>query len=200
MKISLTELVDIVAKAGVSKATKVSEIEASHQQDYSVAKDFYKQLRTRIVDAHKNARPKAVLDNVLEGVKDPRKLPRYQVLAKSYQRWWGRNNINWFQPPAAIYKSSGVSVVVNPELGLEFPNERIVVKLYFKKQPLRRQSADLITALMAGSLRANCNVAVLDVERRKIFLQPKDKSNHIAMIDAELAYVAQLTSVLREAA
>ncbi len=200
MNLSLTELVDIVAKVGVSKANQVSQITVRHLQDYSVAKDFYKQSRTKIIAAHKNAQPKATLDGLAEAIKDPKKIPRYRALTKSYQRWWGKNDIGWFQPPTAIYKSSGVSVAINPELGLEFPNERLIVKLYFKAQPLRRQSADLITALMTNSLGASCNVAVLDVERRKIFLQPKELKSHIAMINAELAYVAQLTSSLQEAA
>jgi hypothetical protein len=121
-------------------------------------------------------------------------------LINSYQKWWGRNELSWVCPTAGIYSRHGISVSVNPEIGLRFPNgETLLVKLYFKAERLSRIDADLITSLMATSLARN-DVAVLDVERRKLFLPPKETASRQMMLNAELAYVAELTQLLDQAA
>lgn len=200
MKLSLTELVDIVAKAGARKARQVSLVNERHEQDYSVAKDFYKPLRDEIVSIHKSGAPKERLAELLDRVKDKKKLGRYRLLVPSYQQWWGRNQLSWIAPSAGLYVRNSIVVSVNPEIAFRLRNgESLVVKMYFKSERLDRTSADLITSLMATSL-GRTDVAVLDIERRKVFLPPKDIQNKLRMVDAELAYIAQFMRLLDEAA
>lgn len=200
MKVSLTEFVDVVIRAGARKAKQVDQINDRHQQEYSVAKDFYKKVRDKIVATHKKSLPKHILDDVMTALSDAKKVGRYRSLIDNYKRWWGRSQFGWTQPPAGFYTRVGVTVVVNPELGLILANgESLIVKLYFKTQPLKRESADLITALMATTLKRG-DVAILDVDRRKVFLPPKQVIHQVKMIDAELAYIAQLTSSFEKAA
>ena len=47
IRLSLTDLVDIVSKSGTPKATKVSHVKA--RPDYEPAHDFYRPLREQII-------------------------------------------------------------------------------------------------------------------------------------------------------
>ena len=51
-QISLTDFVDVVAKAGRPKATKVRQVKERHA--YEPAFDFYKSLREHIVENHRH--------------------------------------------------------------------------------------------------------------------------------------------------
>lgn len=200
MKISLTELVDIVAKAGVRKARQVGLTAERHEDEYSVAKDFYKPLRDAIVAVHKRGESKSRLLDLFAHVRDQKKIGRYRLLVSCYQKWWARNDLIWVDPVAGLYSRHGITVSINPEIGLRFQNgEVLIIKLYFKAEKLSRADADLITSLMATSL-GRTDVAVLDVERRRIFLPPKDNSSRMMMLSAELAYIAELTQNLDKAA
>lgn len=203
MRVSLTELVDVVSKAGSPKATQVAQIKARSLQNYSPFKDFYKSLREALIATHKGGESRNSLDVRLSSVREPKRRRRYDELIVHYKRWWGRKDIGWFTPPSATYSSSGVSVSVNPEIGVEFGGDRYVIKLYFKAAQLKKSSADLITGLMASALQGGGNdkFGVLDVERGKLyFLEGQAPDVLVAMIDAELAYIAQLWPALGEAA
>lgn len=203
MRVSLTELVDVVSKAGSPKATQVAQIKARSLENYRPFKDFYKSLREALIATHKGGDPRDSLGARLSHVHEPKRRRRYDELIAHYKRWWGRKDINWFTPPSAIYSSSGVSVSVNPEIGVEFGGDRYVIKLYFKADQLKKTSADLITGLMASALsgQGDEKFAVLDVERGKLFFREGPPLGVlVAMIDAELAYIAQLWPALGEAA
>jgi hypothetical protein len=203
MKVSLTELVDVVARAGSPKATRVAQIKARSFDEYRPFKDFYKSLREVLVATHKCGEAKNALDTRLENVHEPTRRRRYDELIRQYKAWWGRKNIEWFPAPTATYTGSGVSVSVNPELGMDFGGHRYVVKLYFKAEPLKRSSADLITGLMALALdgQGDEKFAVLDIQRGKLFLREGRPSDVlVAVIDAELAYIAHIWPSLGNAA
>lgn len=203
MHVSLTELVDVVLKAGSPKATQVAQIKARSLENYKPFKDFYKSLRDALIETHRNGGSRDFLSARISHVREPNRRRRYDELVAHYKRWWGRKDMAWFTPPSATYTSSGVSVSVNPEIGLEFGGDRYVIKLYFKADQLKKSSADLITGLMASALsgQGDEKFGVLDVERGKLYFrqdQPPDVL--VAMIDAELAYIAQLWPALGDAA
>ena len=203
MKLSLTELVDVVSKAGAPKASQVAKIKARSLGEYKPFKDFYKALRDALIATHKAGESRDCLNSRLSHVDEPKRRRRYDELATQYQRWWGKKDLAWFAPPSAIYSSCGVSVSVNPELGVEFGGQSYVIKLYFKADKLKRSSAALITALMASALSSKDNpvFAVLDVARGRLFIQEGQPADvMVAMIDAELAYVAQIWPALGNAA
>jgi hypothetical protein len=180
----------------------VAQIKARSLENYRPFKDFYKSLRDALIATHKSGESRESLSIRLSHVREPKRRRRYDELIVHYKRWWGRKDIEWFNPPFAIYSSSGVSVSVNPEIGVEFGGDRYVIKLYFKTDQLKKSSADLITGLMASALAGGGNdrFSVLDVERGKLyFLEGQAPDVLVAMVDAELAYIAQLWPALGEA-
>lgn len=203
MRLSLTELVDVVCKSGWRKARQVVTIKSRSLEEYTPAKDFYKQLRGAVVTLHKSQRSKEQLDAVLFAVSDRTRRARYTQLIASYKKWLGRKKVEWFQPPTGVYSYAGVTVSINPELGLDINGCRYIIKLYFKRDPLEKQSAELIVTLMKEQLASSdCDeFAVLDVQRGKLFCGTERSSAVlISMVNAELAYVANLWSSLDEAA
>lgn len=203
MKLSLTELVDVVCKSGARKARQVMTIKSRSMEEYSPAKDFYKQLRGSVIALHRSHTPKDTLDAVLFTVSDRTRRARYTLLIASYKKWLGRKKVEWFQPISGVYSHAGVTVSINPELGLDVNGIPYIIKLYFKRDPIEKQSAELIIALMEAGLTkiGSEQFAVLDVQRGKLHCgSEKPSGTLIAMINAELAYVANLWSSLDEAA
>jgi hypothetical protein len=113
-----------------------------------------------------------------------------------YRKWWGRKGLAWFVPPRTAYSQHGIEVIINPELGLDINGTRHLVKLYFKTDPLSKLRVDIIARLMESTLRPSCPnneiMAVLDVRQAKLFSLQPTASASMAMIDAELAYIASL--------
>ncbi len=187
-QISLTDLVDIVSKSGTPKATKVAEVKA--RPDYEPTLDFYKVLRDRIVEIHRDGNSKAALLAFMSTVTDPKKRINYPTAVSGYKKWWGQKAVGWFSPPRTTYAQHGVEVIINPELGLDVNGTRHLTKLYFKTDPLSKLRVDIIVRLMESALRRLCQggeiMSVLDVRRSKLFSYDAASPASMAMIDAEL--------------
>lgn len=191
--ISLTDFVDIVSAAGTPKATKVKNVK--NRPEYEPRFDYWKRLRDQIVDVHKNSYPKSELGNILPGITG-NKRDNYMVLIDTYKSWWGRRTLSWFEPPHGTYSAHGVDVSVNPELGLEIKGSPHLVKLYFKAEPLAKNRVDIITHLMHKQLSRRCpndtSMSILDIRRRKFISPTVPVTGLDAILDSELAYVANL--------
>lgn len=113
-----------------------------------------------------------------------------------YRSWWGRKNLTWFDPPSDSYKSSGVEVSINPELGLIVNGSPHLIKLYFKADSLSKNRVDVITHLMAKTLERRCpadtKMAVLDVRNSKLITPTVPIPTLDATLNAELAYIANI--------
>src|SRR3954462_10658852 len=192
--LSLTDLVDVVSKAGTPKATKVAE--NKNRNPYQPATDFYKPLRDGLVELHKAGKDRSALAELLGGIQDQKKLTNYPSALDGYYKWWGKKTIEWFDPPRNLYGHAGVDVAVNPELGLIVDGTRFVIKLYLKADPLSKLRVDLVTVLMEIALRPKCKpgdaLALLDMRRSKLFTVSAPIKPTRAVIDAELSYVAAL--------
>jgi hypothetical protein len=68
----------------------------------------------------------------LVALTDKKKQARYPEAVKSYKRFLGKKEIHWFNPPRAMWKYGGLTVRVNPELGLQIKGKKYAIKLYFK--------------------------------------------------------------------
>lgn len=193
-KLSLTDFVEIVSKAGTPKATKVRQIK--NRPTYQPATDFYRPLRAGLSRFHQANRPRSCIDELLLEIRDPKKRHRYASALNGYAKWWGTKKTQWFDPERGSYTSSGMELSVNPELGLSFNGKKHLVKLYFKDRPLEKLHIDLITVVMAVTLSdevANgTQMCVLDVNRGKLFNLSVPITTTKAVVDAELAYVAAL--------
>lgn len=193
-KISLTQLVDVIARKGRNKAKMVFSIQRKLAEPYDPKKDHYRALRRALQGAHGQSDPKGYLDNFLQTVTEPVRARRYASLVRAYKRWIGRKKIDQFDLLPVVYEHKGFAVRVNPELGLMIDDEPHVLKLYMKDQPLRREDAEVIAALMRHVYRdESTRYAVLDVQNAKLHsFDPGGIQVTIAMVDAELAYIAQL--------
>ena len=192
--ISLTDLVDVISKSGSPKATKVNQIK--NRKPYHPATDFYKPLRDGLVRLHKEGLERNSLANIRSSIQDPKKILNYNNALNGYHKWWGKKTISWFDPPRNNYSHAGVDVAINPELGLIIDNQRYVIKLYLKDEPLSKLRIDLATVLMEISLRDLCEegeiIGVLDVRQGKFFRVTAPIAQTKSMVDAELAYVSSL--------
>jgi hypothetical protein len=192
--LSLTDLVDVVSKAGTPKATKVSEVK--NRKPYQPATDFYKPFRDGIIGIHEAGKDRTSLGDLQKSLTDPKKITNYPEAINGYRKWWGKKTISWFEPPRNSYGHAGVDVAINPELGLVVDGSRHVVKLYLKAEPLTKLRVDLITVLMEVALRQKCqpgdSLALLDVRQSKLFTVSAQIKPTKAVVDAELAYIAAL--------
>ena len=192
--LSLTDLVDIAAAAGTPKANKIKSIK--QRGPYQPWADFYRAVRLHIVQVHQGGLPRARLKDVLQNVQDKKKLIAYPAVVAGYSKWWGRKQVTWSTPPSAEYSAHGVDVRVNPEVGLSWNGTPHLVKLYFKRDPLTKNRSDLIIHLMqtalAGLVQPGTEMNVLDVRRSKLFSPANLQPVLPAMLQAELAYIANL--------
>lgn len=92
--ISLTDFVEFVIRVGAARLTTLRDIK--RRPAYSPAVDFWKPLREAIVESAKGG---TSVDEVLDEVKDPKKLRRYQLALKAYKKWTKKNRFEWFDPP-----------------------------------------------------------------------------------------------------
>lgn len=194
-KISLTQLVDVIARKGRNKAKMVFSIQRQLAEPYDPKKDHYRALRRALQDSHLHSDPKEYLDHFLQTVTEPARAKRYASLVRGYKRWIGRKQIDRFDSIPVLYEHMGVVVRVNPELGLVIAGQPHVLKLYMKDQPLRREDAEVVAAVMrhAYGEDGSTRYAVLDVLNAKLHsFDPDGIKITIAMVDAELAYIAHL--------
>lgn len=194
MRISLTDFVDLVARTGPRKASKVAQLQARQSDPYHPCKDFYKPVRDSIVAVHRRGERKAAVTERLAWAQGSKREARQTYLAGRYQSWWGRKNLVWVEPRSAHYEGEGVCISVNPELGLLINGRLHIVKLYFKADRLEKQSAELIIGLMELTLGSSedATFSVLDVERRRLFTSPGSCGpGNAALIEAELAWISR---------
>lgn len=197
IRISLTDLMDIVSKSGTTKATKVKYVK--ERPDYEPAHDFYKPLREFIIERHKHNKQNKNIDiwKITGNLSDKRKRDLYPVLIEGYKKWCGRKKFQWHDPQKGTYSSNGIEVMINPELGLEFGSEQHLIKLYFKSDALSKFKINIITSLMELQLRLisdnNVKMSVLDIRNAKLFTY-NGAQNIKPIIDAELAYIASFWS------
>ena len=193
-RLSLTDFVDIVLASGTPKMTKVAQIKK--RKGYNPAFDFYKTIRDRIVDIHRNKYPKATIKKLIPTLTDTKKLEVYPMLISGYNKWWGKKSFNWFEPPSELFSQHGVDIRVNPELGLLIDGSPYLVKLYFKAKKLTKSRIDIITHLMGIALGGKCQtgtvMSVLDVRQAKLISPTVTIPNLVASISAELAYISAL--------
>lgn len=193
-QISLTDFVDIVAKAGRPKATKVRQVK--ERPEYEPAFDFYKPFREHLAELHRAGKAKDAVSEVLHELSDPKKIKAYPDIVSGYKKWWGRKELKWFNPPRDLYSSGGFDIAINPELGLEFAGERHILKLYLKNEPLTTFKTEVIIDLLEHKLRPKAHstdkFGVLDVRESKLFAEGPHRVESIPMVNAEIAYIASI--------
>jgi hypothetical protein len=180
-EISLTDFVDFVIKAGSPKLTKVREL--FNRAEYSPAFDYWKQLREHIAHAHGGTEK---IGSILEGV-DLRKKRRYDAALTGYKKFLKRTEDSaFFVPPCERWTHSGLTVKVNPELGLLIEGKRHVIKFYFKDEEPTPHRLNAVLQLMKDSVKKgkfeDVTVAVLDVAKGKLITATKEESTEYSIL------------------
>ena len=185
-EISLTDFVDFVIKAGSPKLTKVREL--LNRGEYSPALDFWKALREHIPQTHKG---QVGIDSILDHIAAKKKR-RYEAALTGYKKFIRRvGDAPYFEPPSDRWVNSGLTVRVNPELGLCIHGERHVIKLYFKDEAPTRHRIDAVLELMKICLCkgrfTDVKVAVLDVAKGRIIPATRDNPEFPILLSTEAA-------------
>ena len=192
-EISLTDWVDFVITAGPPQFTKVKEL--AGRGEYDPRFDFWKPLREGLQNYHQG---RAKLDEVLSGLKDPKKLKRYPDAIKAYQKFVGKKHVAWFKPPSALWTYGGLVVRINPELGLQFEGRKHVVKLYFKEEKPTKQRLNVVLAMMRAALNLEEGTvpAVLDVSSCRLIMPKPIEQDLLPMLQAQaIAFVHMWNAV-----
>lgn len=185
--VSLTDFVDFVAKSGRPKQTIVKQIK--RRTEYDPKEDFWRRLRVAIIEFHRTGQTdKTKLDEVLKGLTHQPKITSYPMVLRGYKSFLGRKAFTWFSPPRDAWTSGGLTVNVNPELGLDINGERHLVKLYFKRDKMAKNKADLILHLMKKALPKQpkgTKFALLDVRENKLFSHAAPSSDLNPLLEGE---------------
>jgi len=187
VQISLTDFIEYVSKVGTTKFTKVKEIK--NREPYHPAFDFWKPLREKIIEIHKERKNKNLLDEVLNDLTDKNKINLYPNLISQYKSFIGRKKIEWIEPPFEDWIMSDLRIRINPEIGLFINDKPYIIKLYFKSEALSKAKVDLILLMMNENLKkgeyVDANFAVLDINKKKLYENcPLDKV-HLSLLEGE---------------
>ena len=197
--ISLTQFIDFVSKAGAPRLTVVKNVKQQLSEGYDPATDFYKAIRDGIVMMHRNGQPKSTLDSTLNGLTDKKKQTGYPPLVSGYKKFLGKKSIEWFDPPRDDWSQSGLTVSINPEVGLVIGGCRHVIKLYFKAEPLTKLRTDVVTQLMnlvLGKPKSSFAFGLLDVRKARLFTSNGADPGLIALLQGEAASFASIFKAL----
>lgn len=195
-QICLSDFMDFVARSGPSKLTKVRQLK--RRPPYQPGLDYYRPLREAIVAVHRQGASRdALTDALAESLAAPlsqAQLHRLPMVAQGYRQWWGRKAIGWFDPPRSFWREGDLSVLVNPDLGLQVDGQTRVIKLYFKEAPLEKRTVDVVLQLMASGLHDlwpdGSVPGILDVRRGRLLEPTVDKPGVDAWLHGEVAFLA----------
>lgn len=187
INISLTDFIDFVNKSGGAKMTKVKQVK--YRAKYNPSSDFYKILREEIIEIHKNNLDKKILDDLVEKLTDSKKKVNYPISIKGYKKFWGKKNIDWFDPPFKHWIIGDLDVKINPELGIEFGGKFYVIKLFLKAEKISKDKLSQILSLMENQLRESTVeevvFCVLDVKNAKLYENDKGGFEYLPLLEGE---------------
>lgn len=187
VQISLTDFIDYISKVGTTKFTKVKEIK--NRDAYHPAFDFWKPLREKIIDIHKDNKNKNLLDEIVNILTDKNKINLYPNLISQYKSFLGKKKTEWIEPPFTDWIMNDLRIKINPEVGLFINDKPYIIKLYFKAEPLSKSKADMILLIMNESLKSgdfkDANFAVLDISRKKLYENCSLSQIHLSLLEGE---------------
>lgn len=164
--ISITDFTDFVLKVGGTKITKVTELKK--RGEYDPRTDYWKLLRDSIRDFHEGK-----LEALSFGATGAhsRKETSYRDAIKGYKKFLNANPGAWFRPHPSEWHYEDLRVRVNPEVGLETAEKRLLLKLYFRKDKLTSSRVQVLLALMSeANKNPSLRVGIVDVLRSRVYL------------------------------
>lgn len=202
--IPFTAFIDFSVRLHDAKLSVVREVFA--RPEYNPAFDFWRDLRRALERFHrKGVADKAVLDAVLERVKDPKKKTPYAQCIAGYKKFLGKKATTYFEPPDGVWMvpSGTARILVKPELGLEIAGVRHVIKLYLRRDAeLTRKQINPALLLMSQALRGKVargtSFAVLDVPRGKLYADVTPDVKRLPLLIGEVETFRYAWEALQE--
>ncbi|MEM7246001.1 MAG: hypothetical protein AAF533_11710 [Acidobacteriota bacterium] len=194
MLISLIDFVDFAQRSGSPRLTKVRQVK--DRGEYDPRCDFWRAFREAVKELHAAGDPdRKRLDQLLEELTDPKKHGPYAEAIAGYKRFLGRKNPLWFRPRSTRWRAAGVSVRVNPEIGLQLSGVRHHPQLYPTNEPLAKKRLNAIPLLMQqayGDEENGTCFGVLDVQRGKLHATASPDPKLLPLLIGEAAGFAAM--------
>ena len=165
---------------GPTRLTKVRNIKRQLEEGYAPERDFYRGVREAIVGFHEERRKWSFLEERVDSAHKSRRT-HYQEIAKGYRKFLTKRKRLWFPPNSAPWKHGGLTVKVNPELGLRLDGTRDLLKLYCKSDSLSQRRAEVALHVMREAVGSRqSRVGLVDARRGKLYV-PKRSSDDMAV-------------------
>lgn len=200
--VSLTSFTEYLLKAGLPKITAVRKIRDQYESGYNQGFDYYKLFRDSVRKMYASEEPITSLNDILNQRMVESKRKNYEILVggmrKFHNRFFREGDFQFFEPVKFLWTFGDVEVRVNPELGFRIGNEELLVKLYHKKDPLKKSQLDLILHLLQLSASpkslADTTIVLLDVRQAKTFLANEFNGDLTNLLEAEALAFSRLWS------
>lgn len=195
--LSMTSFVDVVQKTGLPKLNALAAIKRQIEEGYTPGIDYYKGVRECIIKIHQRGKQREDLPKAREITSHDKKWVNYEAILEGYRRFWGKKDLQWFEPFSEHWIHGDLSVKVNPELGLYINGLPHLMKLYFKADVLSKKKADLSLSLMHQSLPRDLNgepltFSILDIRQHKLFSSTLLNPNSVLALKGEAAYICEI--------
>lgn len=190
----MTSFIDFVLKSGSPKMTCAKRIKNQSEEDYNVAGDYYKRFREAVQEIHQTGVSKNDLLKTIGSLPD-NKIENYNKMVEGYKKFIGKKVCNWFKPPRKSWNIGNIIVPVNPELGLEWNNQKYIIKMYLKSEKPSKDRLASILALMKNTISENDYMySVLDVRNSKLYIYEKEMDLLIPLVEAEAKALESILS------
>ncbi|ULQ52161.1 hypothetical protein [Flavihumibacter fluvii] len=185
MEVPLTSFVDFIIKTGRPKLTCAKKIKKDSAEEYDPMTDYYKRFREAIQEMHKKDLPKKQLSSII-GHLPASKRDNYQEMVGGYRKFLGSKDVKWFKPPRKDWQHSGLTIPINPELGLEIEGEKHVIKLYLKaEKPSKDRLASILALMYTCFSTEGYLYAVLDVRNARLYLFEDSMLELMPLVEGE---------------
>lgn len=186
-EISLTDFADFIFKSGTTRLTHVKNLKA--RRNYHPASDYWRQLRENIIEEHPTS---SDVDDwsykLLANLQNPQKRENYLKATMGFSRFLKNRDVEYFKSSRIVWSYAGLTIRLNPEVGMAFDGSRYHTKFYFKADQIRKSQANVVLYLLHHGLFSHIqdgNFALIDIQRGKPYFYDAKEPSLLPLIKAE---------------
>lgn len=188
--LTLSDFLNFVKKPGAQKIAFLEQV--LNRGLYKPEEDYYLGVRRNLIESAKNGLSKEALKEFLQKV-NPKKHGHYKLIIDGYYRFLNNKELQWVVPPNGALVSENLRIKINPEIGLLLNDKRLAIKLYFKKEKIAKEEANLVISLMEKSFKdTGFQSALLDVRRSKLHFIEDSSKPYIVLAESEMDLISRL--------
>lgn len=195
IRLPLTSFVDFVQATGMARVATLKKAQKQKGKGYAKEKDYYMLLRGRLIGVLKDSRHIDELFIAVERTGVPHKKKNYKECISGITTFIRTNNIKWCGSVSGEWGYGGLSVNVNPELGLEIGGIKYAVRVYFKKDELMKIGKDSILYLIDHVIEKSKSdhvPAILDARSGKFITKSNVNPLFSVVLESEAAAVVSM--------